>query len=363
MERKLKAALVGVGSMGRGHLDNYVKFLKEDSPIQIVALCDVDEKKFTNYKADFNLGEVGADGYDFNMFRLYNDLDKMLEAETDLDMVTIALPTYLHCWGACKCMEKGINVLSEKPMALTVEQCEEMIACAKKNNVRLMIGQCLRFAPAYLKLKEIIDSGELGEVYFGKTAYVRRRGTPYGWFTDKKTSGGGPIIDIGIHGIDAAWYLMGNPKPVRISAQISNRIGDYQTKGVDRWIGTKCPDNRFDTEDSGCGVIHFENGACLMFEASWAINGPAHSDTLICGTKAGVSLDPFKVYGERNGYLSDDAITMNDNNRFASELTHFYDCVLNDKEPIYPIEQAILMQKMLNGIYESAEKGKEVEIV
>ena len=79
MERKLKAALVGVGSMGRGHLDNYVKFLKEDSPIQIVALCDVDEKKFTNYKADFNLGEVGADGYDFNMFRLYNDLDKMLE--------------------------------------------------------------------------------------------------------------------------------------------------------------------------------------------------------------------------------------------------------------------------------------------
>ena len=121
--------------MGRGHLDNYVKFLKEDSPIQIVALCDVDEKKFTNYKADFNLGEVGADGYDFNMFRLYNDLDKMLEAETDLDMVTIALPTYLHCWGACKCMEKGINVLSEKPMALTVEQCEEMIACAKKNNV------------------------------------------------------------------------------------------------------------------------------------------------------------------------------------------------------------------------------------
>ena len=176
MERKLKAALVGVGSMGRGHLDNYVKFLKEDSPIQIVALCDVDEKKFTNYKADFNLGEVGADGYDFNMFRLYNDLDKMLEAETDLDMVTIALPTYLHCWGACKCMEKGINVLSEKPMALTVEQCEEMIACAKKNNVRLMIGQCLRFAPAYLKLKEIIDSGELGEVV--ASFFFRGGGTP-----------------------------------------------------------------------------------------------------------------------------------------------------------------------------------------
>ena len=113
MAERLKAALVGVGSMGRGHLDNYVKLLKEDSDIEIVALCDIDEKKFTNYKADFNLGPVGEDGYDFDKFRLYTDLDEMLEKETALDMVTIALPTYLHAWGTIKCLNKGINVLCE----------------------------------------------------------------------------------------------------------------------------------------------------------------------------------------------------------------------------------------------------------
>lgn len=107
MAERLKAALVGVGSMGRGHLDNYVKLLKEDdSDIEIVALCDVDEKKFTNYKADFNLGPVGEDGYDFDAFRLYTDLDEMLEKET-LDMVTLALPTYLHAWGTIKCLNRA----------------------------------------------------------------------------------------------------------------------------------------------------------------------------------------------------------------------------------------------------------------
>ena len=133
MAERLKAALVGVGSMGRGHLDNYVKLLKEDSDIEIVALCDIDEKKFTNYKADFNLGPVGEDGYDFDKFRLYTDLDEMLEKETALDMVTVALPTYLHAWGTIKCLNKGINVLCEKPMAPTYEDCMAMIEAAEKN--------------------------------------------------------------------------------------------------------------------------------------------------------------------------------------------------------------------------------------
>ncbi|MEG2003262.1 MAG: Gfo/Idh/MocA family oxidoreductase, partial [Clostridia bacterium] len=219
-----------------------------------------------------------------------------------------------------------------------------------------------RFADRNQYVRAMLEKGELGEVYYAKTSYVRRRGTPYGWFTDKKTSGGGPVIDIGIHGIDAAWYLMGTPKPTRISASTSSKIGDYQTKGVDRWIGTLCPDNKFDTEDSGCGVIHFENGAMLMFEATWALNAPSHSDTLICGSKAGVTLDPLTIYGERNQYLSDDVITLGQNDKFADEITHFADCILNNKTLRYPIEQAVLMQRMLEGIYKSAQEHKEIEI-
>ena len=308
--------IVRVGVVGAGNISHnaHLPAYKSVTNAKVVAICDLDIERAKKAAEDFDIPHY------------YDSVTEML-ANEDIDAVDICTWNNAHAPVAIEAANAGKHVICEKPLTVSVENAEKIAAAIKANGVKFMLAVPGRFGNKNQYIRKMLDSGELGEVYFGKTAYVRRRGTPYGWFTDKKTSGGGPIIDIGIHGIDAAWYLMGNPK------------------------------------DSGCGVIHFENGACLMFEASWAINGPAHSDTLICGTKAGVSLDPFKVYGERNGYLSDDAITMNDNNRFASELTHFYDCVLNDKEPIYPIEQAILMQKMLNGIYESAEKGKEVEIV
>ena len=173
MSKKLKAGLIGVGSMGRGHLDNYVKLLKEGSDIELVALCDIDEKKFTNYKADFNLGPVGEDGYDFDRFRLYTDLDDLLENES-LDMVTIALPTYLHAWATVKCLDKGINVLCEKPMATTYEDCLRMIEASERNGKFLMIGQCLRFATPYLTLKKVCGRKAAGRVR-GRAFLPRRR--------------------------------------------------------------------------------------------------------------------------------------------------------------------------------------------
>lgn len=226
-----------------------------------------------------------------------------------------------------------------------------------------MLAVPSRFGYENMYLRDMYEKGELGEVYYAKTSAVRRRGTPSGWFTDKKTSGGGPVIDIGIHRIDEAWYLMGNPKPVRVSANVFSKIGDYQTKGVSRWIGTPCPDNRFDCEDSGAGVIHFENGALMVFEASWALNAPAKEETLVCGTKAGATIEPFTIYGERNDYLSTDNITVlgGGEKRFLLEIEHFADCVQKGvRETKYPMAQAVDMQKMLQAIYDSAASGKEI---
>ena len=335
MERKLKAALVGVGSMGRGHLDNYVKFLKEDSPIQIVALCDVDEKKFTNYKADFNLGEVGADGYDFNMFRLYNDLDKMLEAETDLDMVTIALPTYLHCWGACKCMEKGINVLSEKPMALTVEQCEEMIACAKKNNVRLMIGQCLRFAPAYLKLKEIIDSGELGEVV--ASFFFRGGGTPLwsyeNWLLDRE-KGGGALFDQHVHDVDMINFLFGMPEKVSTVGKTMFEKSAYDTLTTN---------------------YIYKNGMPCNTQNDWTLTSPYfYQDFRVNFTKGTVVKDTagFHIYrkeGENEEY---------------EETKFFAQCILDGKPITYNMpEDSKNTIRIVLAERESADKSGELVCV
>ncbi len=214
MEKILRAAMIGIGSMGRGHLDNYLKLEKEGYPIKIVALCDVDEKKFTNYKADFNIGEVGADGYDFNSFNLYTDLDEMLEKE-QLDMVTIALPTYLHCWGTCKCLEKGINVICEKPMAPTLEECDKMIETARRTGKNLMIGQCLRFAGEYETVKQMVVSGQYGKPY--SAFFFRGGSTPLWSFENwllKREKGGGALFDQHVHDVDAVNHIFGVPKAV-----------------------------------------------------------------------------------------------------------------------------------------------------
>ena len=110
------------------------------------------------------------------------------------------------------------------------------------------------------------------------------------------------------------------------------------------------------------GVIHFENGAMLAFEATWAINAPDGSSTIVCGSKAGATVSPLTVYGEREGYLSTDSIKVLDNDRFADEISHFADKMLNGGEVRYPIEQAIQMQEMLDAIYLSGKEGREVII-
>lgn len=214
MSKVLRAAMIGIGSMGRGHLDNYLRLEKEGYPIKVVALCDIDEKKFTNYKADFNIGEVGADGYDFASFSLYTDLDEML-AKEELDMVTIALPTYLHCWGTCKCLEAGVNVICEKPMAPSVEECDKMIETAKRTGKNLMIGQCLRFAGQYDTVKNFVDTGIYGKAY--SAFFFRGGGTPLWSYENwllKREKGGGALFDQHVHDVDAVNHIFGMPKAV-----------------------------------------------------------------------------------------------------------------------------------------------------
>jgi predicted dehydrogenase len=140
----LKAALIGLGGMGRGHFDNYIRLMKEDAPVKLVAVCDINPEKFRITKVDFNIGGIVSDKQDFSAFRQYTSADEMLEKE-ELDLVSIAIPTYLHCEMAVKCLKAGANVFSEKPMALKVEDCRRMIDTANECGKQLMIGQCLRF--------------------------------------------------------------------------------------------------------------------------------------------------------------------------------------------------------------------------
>lgn len=344
--KKLKIGIVGAGNIAvNAHLPAY----PQCDNVEVVAI------------ADLNLDRAKEAAEKFNIPAYYGSVEEMLQ-NAELDAVDICTWNNGHAPVCIAAAKAGKHVVCEKPMAMSLADAKEMEAAVKEAGVTFMLAVPGRFADENMAVREMFENGELGDVYYAKVANVRRRGTPTGWFTDKKTSGGGPVIDIGVHSIDAAWYLMGNPKPTRVSAQVFAPHGDYQTKGVDRWQGTPCPDNQFDCEDAGAGIIHFENGAAMLFEATWAINGPSHTDVQLVGSNAGITLGPLTVYGERNGYLSDDTVTVGETDRFAGELRHFAQSVLDGTMPKYPLEQAVQMQEMLEAIYTSAEQGKEIEL-
>lgn len=341
---KLKIGMIGAGNIAaNAHLPAYAKCHNAT----VVAIVDLDRKRAEATAKQFGIPEV------------YDTVEEMLQ-KADIDAVDVCTWNNGHAPCAIAAAKAGKHIMCEKPLTVSDECAEAIKEAVEQAGVKFFLAVPGRFGHKNEYLQKQVADGAFGEVYYAKTSYIRRRGTPSGWFTDRKTAGGGPVIDIGVHGIDAAWYIMGCPKPTRVSAFTSYHIGDYQTKGVGRWHGTPCPDNQFDTEDLGAGVIHFENGAMLMFEASWAINGVAHSDTQIFGSKAGADVTSATIFGERDEYLSDDRITLDDNDRFLAEITHFADCVLNDKPTRYPIEQAVTMQRILDAIYDSAEQKKEI---
>lgn len=343
---KLRIGIIGAGNIAQNaHLPVY----KERDDVQVVAI------------ADWNLERAQQAAEKFGIPKAYSCVEDLLAAE-QVDAVDICVWNRSHSEVAIAAARAGKHILCEKPMALNVEHALRMKEEVEKAGVLFMMAVPNRYRSDVTLLKDMVDSGKLGEIYYAKTAMVRRRGTPLGWFTDTAKSGGGPVIDIGVHCIDRTWYLMGRPRPTRVSAMTSSRIGNYQTKGVSRWVALDSDVTAFDTEDSAAGVIHFENGACMLFEVSWALNCKPQDYTQICGTLAGAELDPLTVYGEDMGYLTDNKLTVQDVNPFAVEIDHFIDCVRTGKAPRSPLEDGLTVQKRLEGIYTSARLGKEVEL-
>jgi len=206
----LRVGIRGLGFMGRTHYKYWMALKGAD----VVAVCDANPNIEEDVKkAVGNIGDA-EQAIDFASVKLYADFEKML-SETELDAVSIALPTYLHADYSVKALAAGVNVLCEKPMALNVEDCERMIAEAKRSGKLLQIGHCVRFWPEYAKAKQMVDSGKYGKVI---AAMLQRLGAPPtwsidNWFLDEKRSGG-VALDLHIHDTDYVQYLFGMPRAV-----------------------------------------------------------------------------------------------------------------------------------------------------
>ena len=214
-------------------------------------------------------------------------------------------------------------------------------------------------------LKDLIDGGALGNLYYVKAKILRQRGTPTGWFTDKAKSGGGPLMDIGVHALDLAWWLAGQPEAKSVTGQLIKGIGNYQTKMQSRWR-SRVPYNQdpeiFDVEDFAVALIRFTNGVVLSLEVSWALNGPQDDELTVqlFGDRGGVSLAPLALYTENNGILLESEISVQRNRPFETEIDHFIQSVQKRTTPISSIEQGAKVVQMLEAITQSSEEGREV---
>lgn len=205
----LKIGLIGFGFMGRMHFDNYVRLTEEGHPIALKAICDLRIEELKDGKADGNMS-TAQEVYDLTAYSLYDDLEKMI-ANEELDMIDIAVPTYLHAEMACSLLERGYHVFCEKPMARTSVEAQKMVETAERSGKKLMIGQCLRFWPGYEYLKKVVETEQFGKVTEGY--FYRGSGAPKDWFLDEKLSGG-CIVDMHIHDTDMINYLFGRPDKV-----------------------------------------------------------------------------------------------------------------------------------------------------
>ncbi|WP_276356226.1 Gfo/Idh/MocA family protein [Cohnella caldifontis] len=245
----LKIGLIGFGFMGRMHFDNYVRLMEEGADIKLVAVCDMQIEQLKHAKTGGNIA-TGSEFYDLTPYRLYDDIENMLSSE-ELDVVDLTLPTDLHAELACGLLERGCHVLCEKPMARSAEQGRRMAETAARTGKTLMIGQCLRFWPAYEYLKACVEDGRYGAVTAGY--FFRGSDAPQGWFLNGERSGG-CMLDMHVHDTDIVHWLFG--KPERVSSIARNVI----------------PGSAYDAVSTN---YHYPDGKVLNAQADWTLQGDA----------------------------------------------------------------------------------------
>ena len=358
MENKvLKVGVVGCGGISNAaHFPAYAKMKN----VEIVGVCDIKVDRAEKWAQRY----FEKTGKTPRVFENYMDLINM----EGIEAVDICTPNYLHSIIAVAALDAGLHAFSEKPDAVSVAECQKMKEAAERSGKVLMVMRNNRYSAQAKYLKNYIESGKMGKIYTARCGWQRRRGIPGkgGWFTTKAQSGGGPLIDLGVHMIDLTMWLMGNPTPVAVSGCTYSKFGNNDLEdSVNSSFGDKKADGTFDVEDLAMAYIRFDNGASLQVECSWASNIAGENKFFeLRGSKAGTIVGngkPFRIYTEdEDGNLVNIEPLVRGGGAHGGNLKHFADVILNGAEPMFTPEQGLNMVKILEAIYKSAETGREV---
>ncbi|MBJ6363233.1 Gfo/Idh/MocA family protein [Paenibacillus sp. GCM10012307] len=349
----VQIGVIGTGSISSFHMDAY----QSNPKTEIYAVCDLNEERAQRAAEEYGASKVYT-----------NYLD--LLADPVVQAVSICTWNNTHAQISIAALEAGKHVLVEKPLCRTVEEALEVQEAVKASNKLLQVGFVRRYDTNAQLLRSLADQGEFGDIYYAKATTIRRLGNPGGWFSDIERSGGGPLIDIGVHVIDLCWYMMGRPKPVSVSANTYKKLGNRSNVKYLSFYKAADYDGSSNTvEDMANALIRFENGASLLVDVSFTLHAKENEGSVkLYGDKGGFEIDPETVIVTEqhdtilNIYPQTDHKGFDFEGAFRNEIDHFADCILNGQTPISPVEDGVEIMKILVGIYESAARGEEVKL-
>jgi predicted dehydrogenase len=354
--REIKVGIIGCGGIANG---KHMPSLKRLPNVKMVAFCDIIPERAEAARRDFGTPDAVA-------YTDYRDLLKI----SDIEVVHVLTPNKSHAEISIAALEAGKHVMCEKPMAASSAEAHAMVEAARRTGKKLTVGYQTRSTTAYQFARKFISSGKIGEVYYAKAPAIRRRGVPlWGVFLDKELQGGGPMIDIGTHSIDACLFLMNNYDVSSVTGVTYRRLPEI-ARYSNAW-GIIDPE-QFEVEDAAMGFVKFKNGASLYVEASWLLNMESGGHLTLCGTLGGIEMrgETVRVNGEHDGALFTQDIRPTGTSRVLFkgenltpeqyEAKQWIYSVINDLPPLVKPEEACVVSDIIEAIYKSAETGKTI---
>lgn len=356
----LRVGVVGVGWAGRQHLRAY----KDMDGVELVALAAMEEDLVRDLKAEYGIP---------HSFSRWEDL---IELE-GLDAISVAVPTFLHAPIAIAAFERGLHVLSEKPLARNGQEGLTMVEAARKAHRVLDVAFNHRRRGDIAQLKNLIDVGELGRPYYAKASWLRRSGIPMlgSWFTSPELAGGGPLADIGVHVLDYSLHLLGEPRVLSVSAATHSELGPRGLGGNARYSAMQSS-HKFEVEDFAAAFMRLEGGGTLILEAGWAAYRDEDDllDFMVYGTDGGADLralgtpsapvGDLRIFKEKNGQNADYVVVAEPGRGHHAVVEDFINAIRGGSAVWSEHDGSLALTRalVLDACYESAREQREVRL-
>ncbi|RKD97041.1 putative dehydrogenase [Halopiger aswanensis] len=346
----IRTGIVGLGNIGQYHAERLV-----DLSVPIVGGMDVAAEARTRFGRRYDV-------------EVYEDHQELYDT---IDAVIITTPNKYHEEYAIDAFERDLHVLLEKPLAHSLESAQRIADAAADSEGVSMVGFNNRFANTVRIVKNRIERGDLGDVTHVEANYVRRRGIPGrgSWFTRRQIAGGGALIDLGVHAIDLALYLLGYPEVREVSGVTRGDFGSREEYAyLEMWGDDAGPDG-FDVDDSASAFVRCADDRTISLEVAWATNRPADHEFVIQGTESAARFDLLE--GDLSfhsastvgpDHLEDTSVETRQNDTHTEEQKNFFDAIVTGEDRDDSIEQALSVQRIIDSIYRSSDEGQTITV-